>query len=356
MHLNYWRIIFFYPQDMFSKIVVFLYNVRHSYPDVNDPRTQLDADADDPHVIKKIVKHLRKITHKVIPIEANEKAYLKLYKNRNKIDLAFNFSEGIYGKDRECQIPAMLEMLQIPYAGSSPLTQALVLNKAKTKEILAANNIPVLPCQVFKTAEEKFENKFSFPVIVKPLSQGSGAGITNKSVVYDENELLERVEFTIQTFNQPAMAEPFLSGREFSVAMLGNPPRVLPIIEPDHSLLPKNYLPMDSLEVKWIFEEQTDKHHLICPARITDELKIKIEKICFGSWNALEVRDWCRIDLRCDDKENIYVLEVNSPAGLLPPEISMTSYFPLAARAAGMDYDRLLSAILETAMERYGMV
>lgn len=185
------------------KTIAFLYNLRHSYPDPNDPRTQLETDFDDPHVIKRIVKHLRALGYNIIPIEADEKAYLKLYRNKNKINLAFNFSEGIYGKDRECQIPAILEMLQIPYTGSSPLTQALVLNKAKTKEILAANNILVLPFQIFKTGEEKFENKFSFPIIIKPLSQGSGAGITNKSVVYDEEHLYEQVKFSIKTFNQP---------------------------------------------------------------------------------------------------------------------------------------------------------
>src|SRR4030042_3948211 len=333
-------------------VISFLYNVRHSYPDPNDPRTQIEADFDDPYVIKRIIKHLKSLGYSIIPIEANEKAYLKLYRNKDKIDLAFNFSEGVYGKDRECQIPAMLEMLQIPYTGSSPLTQAIVLNKAKTKEILAANNIAVLPSQVFKTGEEKFQKKISFPIIVKPLSQGSGAGITNKSVVYDEKGLIEQVKLCVKNFNQPAMAEPFLRGREFSVAMLGNPPRILPPIEPDHSLLPKGYLPMDSLEVTWIFEEQSEKHHLICPARMDGELKNKIEKICLNTWNALEIRDWCRIDLRCDDKENVYILEVNSPAGLLPPEISMTSYFPMAARAAGIDYDELLRAIIETAMER----
>ncbi|MFH0854377.1 MAG: D-alanine--D-alanine ligase [bacterium] len=333
-------------------LIAFLYNVRHSYPDPNNPITQLETDFDDPQVIKKIVKHLRALGYSIIPIEADEKAYLKLYRNKSRIDLAFNFSEGIYGKDRECQIPAILEMLQIPYTGSSPLTQAIVLNKAKAKEILAANNISTLPFQIFKTGKEKFDGKLKFPIIVKPLSQGSGAGITNKSVVYDEKGLIEQVKFCVKTFNQPAMAEPFLQGREFSVAMLGNPPLALPIIEPDHSLLPKEYLPMDSLEVKWIFEEQSETHHLICPARISDELKNKVEKICADTCVALEIRDWCRIDLRCDDKENVYVLEVNSPAGLLPPEISKTSYFPMAARAAGIDYDELLRAIIETAIKR----
>ncbi|MFH1565409.1 MAG: D-alanine--D-alanine ligase [bacterium] len=337
---------------MQKQTIAFLYNIRHTYPDANDPRTQLEADFDDPAVIKFMIQYLENCGYNLIPIEANEKAYLELYKNRKNIDLAFNFSEGIYGKDRECQLPAILEMLRLRYTGSSPLTQALVLNKAKAKEILFANNVSVLPFQVFENIKEPIKINLPFPIIVKPLSQGSGAGITNKSVVYDEASLFKQVEFVINTFKQPAMIEPFLTGREFSVAMLGNPPRILPIIEPDHSLLPEGYLPLDSLEVKWIFEEQTEKHHLICPAKTDEKLYEKIKNICLGAWNALEIKDWCRVDLRCDADNNPYILEVNSPAGLLPPEISTTSYFPLAARAAGIGYEELLKSIINTAIKR----
>lgn len=335
-------------------ILAFLYNVRHQYPDPNDPRSQTETDFDDPATIKEIIRHLKKCGYKVISIEADEKAYLKLYRNRNKIDLVFNFSEGIYGYDREAQIPAMLEMLTLPYTGSRPLTQALGLNKAKTKEILLANNISTLPFQLIKNAKENLNGGLCFPLIVKPVSQGSGAGITNKSVVQNKEQLKKQINFIIDTFSQEALIEPFLDGREFSVGMIGNPPRILPIIEADHSLLPKEYLPLDSLEVKWIFEEQSDKNHLKCPAPMDEELKSKVENLCHKAWQALEVRDWCRFDIRCDRKNNPYILEINSPVGLLPPEISMTSYMPLAARAAGIDYDSLLKLLITTALKRYG--
>lgn len=334
--------------------IAFLYNVRHQYPDPDDPKSQMETDFDDPETIKEIIRHLKKCGYKIISIEADEQAYLKLYRNRDKIDLVFNFSEGIYGYDREAQIPAMLEMLKLPYTGSRPLTQALGLNKAKAKEILSANNVATLPFKLIRNVNEKIDNEFPFPVIVKPVSQGSGAGITNKSVVQNEKQLKEQVDFIIDTFSQGALIEPFLDGREFSAGMIGNPPRILPIIEADHSLLPKEYLPLDSLEVKWIFEEQSGKNHLKCPAPMDKELKSKVENLCYRAWQALEVRDWCRFDIRCDRKNNPYILEINSPVGLLPPEISMTSYMPLAARAAGMDYDSLLKLIITTALKRYG--
>jgi len=333
--------------------VAFLYNVRHQYPDPNDPRTQLEADFDDPQTIDWMLKHLKNCFAKVIPVEADESAYFKLFKYRKEIDVVFNYSEGIYGKDREAQLPAILEMLKIPYTGSSPLTQALVLNKAKTKEILLENKIPTAPFQIFNQPKEKLHLNLNFPLIVKPLSQGSSAGITNKSVVKNKKELENQVGWIIKTFSQPALVETFLSGRDLSVAMLGNPPKILPIIESDHSKLPKGYQPIDSLEVKWLVEEKSKDPLLICPANLPDNLKKKIEKICFSTWQALEIQDWCRIDIRCDQRENPFVLEVNSPCGMIPPEVSVTSYFPLAARTAGIDYKSLLIQIIKSSLTRY---
>jgi D-alanine-D-alanine ligase len=333
--------------------IAFLYNVRHHYPDVNDPQIQLETDFDDPKTVKWIIKHLTKCTRKVFPIEADEKAYLKLYRNKAKIDLAFNYSMGKYGKSGYAQLPAILEMLQIPYSGSQPLTETLVMRKDKAKEILLTHQIPTLTYQLFHYPQEKLKKELSFPLIVKPSARGSSAGITNASVVYHKKALEKQLAFVIETFKDPALVEPFLSGREFSVGMLGNPPRILPIIESDHTVLPKKYLPLDSLEVKWHFEEESGGKNFICPAKISQNLKTKIEDTCFKTWQALEVNDFCRIDIRCDQKENPYVLEVNSPPGLIPPEVSMTSYLPLAARAAGIDYDQLLTLIITHALKRY---
>lgn len=334
--------------------LAFVYNIRHNYPDPNNEKTQLEADFDDPETIEAMIKHMKKCGFEVLPIEADEHAYLKLYKHRKTIDLVFNFAEGMYGKDREAQIPAMLEMLRIPYVGSSPLTQALVLDKAMTKEVLIANNIPTLPFQLFKTGKETFNPKLTFPLIVKPDSEGSGAGITNKSIVYTKKELNRQVHHVLSVFHESVLVEPFLTGPEYSIAMVGNPPKILPFISPNHKMLPKKYAPLDSLAVKWIFEEQsTNENYLMCPAKVTKSMEKKLTTICYRLWDALNLRDWCRVDIRCDNKNRPYVLEVNSPVGLLPPEISTTSYMPLAARAAGIEYDELLALLVSTALKRY---
>jgi len=334
--------------------IVLLYNQRHFYPDPNDYRLQLEADFDDPETTKWQIRHLKNLNLNVFPIEANERAYFKLYRLRKKIDLVFNLAEGIYGEDREAQMPSILEMLQIPYLGNTPLVEAIVLNKAKTKEILIAYHIPTLPFYIFNSKTELLKKDLKFPLILKPIAQGSSAGITNKSVVFNKKQLTKQLEILLKTFNQPVLAESFLTGREFSVAMMGNPPKILPIIEPNHKILPKNYLPLDSLEVKWYFEEQGGaENYLQCPAEIDKKLKNKLETICFDTWKVLGIRDWCRIDIKCDEKENPYVLEVNSPPGIIPPEVSKSSYFPLAARKAGIDYPNLLKKLIEIALERY---
>jgi len=334
--------------------IAFLYNVRHLYPDPNNPASQLETDFDDSETIEWMVKHFQNCGFDILQVEADEKAYLTLYEHRGEIDLAFNYSEGIYGKNKYAHLPATLEMLQIPFTGSDAFTQALVLNKPKAKEVLLANNIPTLPFQVFITGKEPLKPDFKYPLIVKPSAQGSSAGITNASVVKNEASLRQQLKVIIDSFKQPVMVEPFLTGREFSIALLGNPPKTLPIIEADHSVLPKEYLPMDSLEVKWILEEKNkDIAHLICPAKIEANLTPKLIDICLKTWEVLGVRDYCRIDLRCDNNGNPYVLDINSPAGLIPPEVSMTSYFPLAARAANIDYEQLLQKIISSALARY---
>lgn len=334
--------------------LAFLFNIRHNYPDPNEKRIQLDTDFDDPATVEWMIKHFKNLGLEVLPIEADEKAYLNLYENKDKIDLAFNFSEGLHGKDRECHIPAMLEMLKIPYTGGSPLTEALVLDKAIAKDVLRSHGVPVLPHQVFFTENEELNPELKYPLIVKPNSQGSSAGITNDSVVENEQELRRQLKFVISNFKQKALAETFLDGREFSVPMLGNdPPEVLPIIESDHSTLPAGLRPIDSLDVKWIIEEESGGANFICPAKIDSDLEEKIKKICLQTWEVLGLCDFCRIDVRCDRASNPYVLEVNSPAGLIPLEVSMTSYFPLSARVAGMDYETLLKKILQSACVRY---
>ena len=221
------------------------------------------------------------------------------------------------------------------------------------KQMLLANKVPTLPFEVFQSTQVVKKRKLEYPLIVKPIAQGSSAGISNASIVNSDDELKKQVNFIIKTFSAAAFVEPFLRYREFSVSMLGNPPVILPIIEPDFSLLPKKFLPIDSLEVKWIFEKEADEIHLTCPAKIEDNLKARIEDIALRTWEVLDIYDFCRIDMRTDEQNNVFVLDVNAPPGLIPPEVSDPSYFPIAANVAGINYEEMLKMIMDSAVKRY---
>lgn len=338
------------------KTLAFLFNTRSAYPGSTDVASHLNADLDDLATIEKMEEYFRGLGYAIIPIEADEKAYVTLYDKRREIDLVFNYALGIRGESGYAQIPAMLEMLGVPYTGSGVLTQALVMNKARMYEVLKTNRIMTPSSQVFKIGDEIEPEKFlEYPLIVKPVARGSSAGITQQSLVDTRERLAEQVHFIWETFNEPALVSTFLPGREFSVGMVGNPPQLLPVIEPVFSKLPQGYLPFDSLEVKWTVEEEAEELHLTCPAKIDKKLESWVSEICHRVWKALDIRDYCRIDLRGDEKGALHVLDVNSPAGLIPPEISDSSYFPMAARAHGIGYDQLLQLIIKAAKDRYGL-
>ncbi len=337
-----------------DKKLAFAYNVRHSYPDPNDPRTFLETDYDDPETIEAFKKHLVSAGFDILPIEADQNFEKTLVENKDSIALVFNYSEVVLENGRKTQITSICEKHGIPHTGSSDRTQVLVRNKGNAKIEMRKHGIPVLPDQIFVDPNEPLDPKLHYPLIVKPIGQGSSAGITNKSVVNNEKELRVQLNEVITNFKDHAIVEPLLTGREFSVAMIGNPPTILPIIEPNLKKLPSGYAPIDSLEVKWLYEEEVEGH-LMCPANVDPELKKTIEDTAINVWNALEIKDLCRMDTRCDEVGNLYVLEVNTPPGLIPPEISKTSYLPLAARTAGIEYDQLLQTIICSAVARYGL-
>lgn len=333
--------------------IAFIFNIRHSNPSLKNKKSIEEAEFDSPETIRGIAKALKNLGHKVFLIEANDKVFLKLKKLRQKIDFVFNIAEG-YGVDREAQIPAVLEMLKIPYLGSKPLTQAICLNKAKTKEILSFYKIPTPRFQVFETGNEKLKKDLKFPLIVKPNCEGSSKGIFQNSVVESERQLRKKVKEVIKNLNQPALVEEFLEGREITVGLIGNNPvEILPPVEIDFKFLPKNFYPMDSYEVKWLIDNpKSNIQTVICPAKIEKKLWKKIKEICIKTKKVLEILDWCRIDLRLDKKGIPNVLEVNQIPGIIP-DPKENSRFPLAARVAGYSFEEMLERLIKTALKRY---
>ena len=288
-------------------------------------------------------------------IEANEDAFERL--RRLHPAFVFNIAEGLHGVSREAQVPAMLEMLRLPYLGSDPLTLALCLDKARAKEILAYNGVATAPFVVIRTMDEFEDARVKFPSIVKPLHEGSSKGIYNSCVVRTPEEMEREVRTVLATYNQPALVEEFLPGREFTVAILGNgdAARALPIVEIRFDALPAGMNPIYSYEAKWVWDT-TDKPLEIyaCPAPLRPEETEAIGALCTKAYRILRCRDWTRVDVRLDSHGRPHILELNPLPGILPrPEDN--SCFPKAARTAGMSYNELINAVLDIAMQRCGV-
>jgi D-alanine-D-alanine ligase len=264
----------------------------------------------------------------------------------------------MHGPSREAQIPAMLEMLQIPYLGSDPLTLGICLDKARAKEILAYNGIRTAPFTVVRSMDQFDDGRVHFPAMVKPLHEGSSKGIYNSSVVNSREELERETCKVLSTYSEPALVEEFLPGREFTVAIMGNgrDVRVLPIVEIKFDALPPGVNPIYSYEAKWIWDT-TDKPLEIfdCPAKLDPALREEIASLCVNAYQVLGCRDWSRIDVRLDAAGHANIIEINPLPGILPkPEDN--SCFPKAARAAGMSYNQLINAVLDIALQRYGLL
>ena len=319
----------------------------------DEPPLDLLAECDSDETILAIQQALQE-RYQVFPIEADDKAYTRL--KRLKPHLVFNFAERVFGPNRESHIPTICEMLDIPYTGSDPLTLGICLDKSRAKEILSFHRIPNPAFWVVDSAAG-LPREIRLPAIVKPMFEGSSKGIRNNSVVRTPAELYERVAEVVRLYDQPAIVERFIGGREFTVGVLGNYPdvEVLPIVEIDHSQLPRGAAPIYSYEAKWIWDTPAKPLEIFhCPADIPEELRRRIEHLVTRTVSVLRVRDWCRIDVRLDDAGVPNILEVNPIPGVLPnPEDN--SCLPKAARTAGYSYSDLIHRVVEEASKRYGL-
>jgi D-alanine-D-alanine ligase len=311
------------------------------------------AEWDAPETIAAVRNALAE-RHEVILIDAGNDAYSEL--QRTRPDIIFNIAEGSSGPCREGYIPSILEYLRIPYTASDPLTLNMCLDKSRTKEILAYYGLPTSRFRVVSDGNFSF-NSLHYPLMVKPLYEGSSIGIRNDSLVRTRQEMRERVLWLLQNYREPALVEEFLPGREFTVAIIGNgsDTRVLPIVEILFDSLPPGVNPIYSYEAKWIWDQSAHPLKIFeCPARLGPELQSEIESACLRAYAILRCRDWCRIDVRLDGAGRPHILELNPLPGILPrPEDN--SCFPKAARAAGMSYNQLLNTVLDVACKRYGL-
>lgn len=310
------------------------------------------AEWDDEETISAVASAISKAGHEVIRIEADDNAFEKIKSTRP--DIVFNMAEGIGGASRESHIPAMLEMLNIPYTASDAITIGNCHDKSRCKEILTYYDVPNPAFFITDTIVNGYP-KVKFPAFVKPLHEGSSKGIYNSSLVTSKEELNREITRIKSNYSQPSIIEDFLDGQEFTVALIGNGEnvRVLPIVEINLNCLPKDFPKIYSYEVKWFFDTRENKLDIFtCPAKISEKLTKRIGEICTQAYKAMRIRDWARMDVRCNRNGEPFIIEINPLPGVLPnPDDN--SCFPKAAREVGMDYDKLIQTVLNLAIERY---
>ncbi len=264
-----------------------------------------------------------------------------------KVDIVLNICEGVEGRNRESEVPILLDLYKIPYAGSDGLTLSLSLDKVMAKKVFISDRVPTPKYFVCESQDECAKNgSLKFPMIVKPRYEGSSKGISEDSIVRDEKSLARQVDYVNSVYKQAALVEEFISGQEFTVLVIGNKEPVA--LAPVHiSILGR--LDVGDLVYTSRRLEGTDIEY-ICPPKISKVLDRKLREISISAYKSLDCRDFARVDFRVDRKGMPYVLEINPL-----PSLSTEDVFPLMAKEEGMTYDELIVKIIGIAAERCGL-
>jgi D-alanine-D-alanine ligase len=293
--------------------------------------------------VKRVADCLEKAGHNVAVLDGNKQIIERLENfmprvhEGEQMGMIFNMAYGIQGESRYTHIPSMLEMLGLPYVGSSPSGHALALDKVLTKIIWKNNGLPTPDFWVFNHHDEDMST-VQFPVIVKPKMESVSFGL---KVVYNQEDLREAVHFIVTEFGQQALVEQFIRGREFCVGLIGNSPvESFPVLEID--------LEGDPDAIQTVDDKKHKPKKKVCPANIPEELADRMQKLSIEAFKALNLRDFSRVDIRLDEDNNIYLLEINSMASL-----GESGSYSTAAKVAGYDFGSLVNKMLDVASVRY---
>ena len=266
-------------------------------------------------------------------------------------DLVFNLTESLaQDSANEIVMPAVLDMLGIPFTGSGSMALGLCLHKPKAKDILLSRGVPTPASCTVERAKDAAGVDLPFPLFIKLAREDASVGIRDDNVVWDRRSLVKRVRTMLDEFQQPVLIERYIEGREVYVTLLGNE-RIdaLPFHEIDFSRMPEGRPRIVGYAAKW--DENSPEYAGTTPVQVrdlADPLHAAIKRAAFAAFRALELRDYGRVDFRVAADGTPYVIDVNPNC-----DISPDAGVARAARAAGMEYPQLIGRICEVAWERY---
>jgi len=300
---------------------------------------------------EEIHEALTKLGHTASYIELDGKDASLVALAKCRADLVFNLTESYAGDDtKDMNIAAYLDLIDLPYTGAGPYGLYLAQNKALAKKLFHFHDIRTPFFAVSYKGLSEHAHDIAFPLIVKPQSEDGSIGIDNGSVVSSVQDLLERIHYIHEQFDTPALIEEYIEGREIYAAVLGNgTPEALPLVELDLSKLPEGTPRIAGTEVKW---EKDSEAYKKTRSRIADELDEEttenLKQTAVAAYQALQLRDYGRIDMRLADDGRIYVIEGNPN-----PWLSSGAEFAMAARKSGRSYSETMGEIVELALARY---
>lgn len=325
-------------------------------------------DLDSEETIEGISQALASRGHHVTFLEGDATLYDHL--RQVKPDICFNICEGHFGDGREAQVPAILEMLRIPYTGSRVLTLALALDKPMTKRVLTHHGLPTPPFQTFERVDEPLDPDLKFPLFAKPSREGTGMGVSAESIVQDETQLRTQIQRIFERYKQPALVEHYIEGREVTVGVVGNlTGPVARRVPEDESALRilhgLDFLPPLEVNMAEYPEEEAGLYtsrikvelahdfHYLCPAPLSEAQVEDLNWYTAATFRVIGCCDVARVDFRLDasDNDQPYILEVNPLPGLNPGYSDLC----FEATAYGWTYEELVNRILDEAIKRYGL-
>lgn len=300
------------------------------------------------HNLERIVDALKENGHEVAAIDADRNLIEKLETFFSPLQegewpgLVFNIAFGLQGQLRYCHVPALLDMLGLPYLGSGPLGQALASDKAAAKAIFIHSGLPT-PDFILAHDTDFAAPDFGYPHVVKPVAEGSSLGVC---FVNNEKEMRQAVKDNLKRFRTPVMVERYVDGREINVSVIGNCPGTA--LAPVEVILGAEGPPIYTLEDK----ERTANRRfdLLCPASIPASIAAEAQQFTIKAFNVLGCRDWARVEMKLDEFCQLQLIELNTIPGL-----GAYSSLPASASHAGMvRLPMLVQRLVDVALERYG--
>jgi D-alanine-D-alanine ligase len=260
-----------------------------------------------------------------------------------KWDLVLNIAEGLYGDGRESVVPAILDQYKIPYVFSGPVILGVSLNKYLTRLIVSSAGVPVSPGMLISTPSDITKCRLRYPLFIKPVSEGTGKGITEKNLLRSPSDLKEMAEFLLGRFNQPALVEEYLPGREFTVGIVGSAGEA-------EAIGGMEVICRDNLPYSVEFKENYQEFCQYVPMDPTFANEAK--KVALDAWDALGGLDAGRVDVKADRDGRLCFMEVNPLAGLHPVD----SDLPILSRFSGIEYQELIERIVRSAIKRNNLI